>query len=99
MVETADLRNGHDLAPRARLGFPRIGRVAPQRQMRSGFMVVAQVGSQYPKQVRLVQHNHVIQTIAASQFRTFDGVLESGNLLSQCEVLDGASVAPDECPD
>ena len=38
--------------------------------------------------------------VAWPQSRAFDGVLEDGNLLSQCEVLSGdSSAANDECPE
>jgi len=33
------------------------------------------------------RQQHPEDAIAASQFRTFGGVLESGNLLPQCQVL------------
>ena len=65
VMQAANLWDSHDLTPTPRLHFSRDRRVAIEREMRPGSVVVFEVAGQDPNQVSLAEHDHVIQALAA----------------------------------
>ena len=67
MMQPADLRDRDDPATARRLDLAGKWRVAFERQVRSRLVVVGEIFAEDPKQVRFVEHDHVIQALAANR--------------------------------
>jgi hypothetical protein len=67
MVKTADLRNGDHLAAAWRLDGARVLAVFGKRQMGPRAVVVIEIREQDAAQVAFVDHDHMIQTLAANR--------------------------------
>ena len=65
MMQAANLRNRHDLAMRRRLHLTWCRRVAIQRQMWPGIVIVVKVVRNDAVKMPFVQHDHVVQTLSA----------------------------------
>ncbi len=65
MVQAADLRDGNNFALRRRFDAAWCRRIAIQREMRAGRVVVVEILGQDAMQMGLVEHDEMIQTIAA----------------------------------
>ena len=65
VMQAADLREGNNVAFRRRFGAPRCRRIAVQRQMRPGSVIIIEVVREYAVQMTFVQHDQVIQTFSA----------------------------------
>ena len=66
VMKTTDLRNRHDSAVAGRRDRTRNRRVFVQRQVRTGPFVVRTIEGHQPLQARLVEDDHVIETLATS---------------------------------
>ncbi len=66
-MESADLRQRNDMAVFGWLDGARLGRVFLERQVRTRAVVVAEVAAQTTTQVSLVQHDHVVEELAADR--------------------------------
>ena len=62
MMEAAENSDRYDAANRLRAS--KAGRVLAQRQMGSDFVVVNRVCCQDPTQMRLAEHNYVVEAFA-----------------------------------
>ena len=66
MMQSTESGQRDNLATgRFRFCNPTTGRVLPQSEMSSVFMIVANIVLQQPSQVSLVEHNHVVQKLSA----------------------------------
>jgi hypothetical protein len=61
MVQTTDLGAFHDVAATGRFHGPGIRRVLPESKVRPGSVVVADIASEDPSQMVLVEDHHVVQ--------------------------------------
>ena len=77
MVKPADSRNRHHLAAVWRLDEASIRAVFVERQMGARALIVIGVRDQDPAQVSLVNHDHVVKTLAANRA---DDALDAGIL-------------------
>ena len=66
MVQSTDLRNLNDLFRFVRLNCPKSWCVLIQRQMRAGFVIVAEVIFEYSAQVIIIDDDHMIQAVATN---------------------------------
>jgi hypothetical protein len=66
MMETTDLRNGDDGAVGWWCDETGYRRVLGQRQMRPRSLVIRAIAQEEPAQARLIEHDHVIETLATS---------------------------------
>lgn len=66
-MQAAEVRNRDDFAAFRRLDLPRHGRVTRQRQVRSRLVIVGEVITQDPDQVRFVEHDRVVQAFATNR--------------------------------
>ncbi len=66
VVQSADQRNGDDLAERWWRDRPGVWRVLRQREMRPRLVVVRQVPAQDAGQSRFIHDDHVIKTLASN---------------------------------
>ncbi len=79
MVQPANLRGRNDLAFGRRLNATWDRRVAIQRKMTSGIVIVVEVLGQDAVQMPFVEHDDMIQTIAAYAADTVaDGGMQPG---------------------
>jgi hypothetical protein len=62
MMQTADLREGNNVARGGKLHATRPWAVLVEREMRSGVMMILKIARQYAAQVTLVEDDNVIQT-------------------------------------
>ena len=67
MMQTADLREGNDLACRGKLYATRPRAVLMEREMRSGVMMISKIAQQDAAQVTLVEDDNVIQAFTADR--------------------------------
>ena len=67
MMKSADLRYGHDLAGLRWLDLARARCVTIERLVRPRRMVVIQITGKQPLQMRLIEHNHMIEQLAADR--------------------------------
>jgi len=67
MVQTAHFWERNDLSLFGPLDWSRLGWVIFQSQVRSTFVIVCEVGSEYALEVSLVEDDDVIQTFAANR--------------------------------
>ena len=67
MVESADLRDGDDLAPSRRFDDARIRSIAVERTMRSGMMIIVEIRDQDTLEMGLVPEEDVVQTLSADR--------------------------------
>ena len=67
MVQTADHRDGPHGSEGWRLDYPWIGRIALERKIRAAVVIIIEVCPEHPFQMRLVQHDNVIQAFAADR--------------------------------
>src|SRR5262245_28426171 len=94
MVQAAQVRQRHDLAPLARLDCSRTGRVASQRQMGPCPMIIDEEGGEGSAQMPLAQHDEVVETVAADgadkalHVRILPGRLGRNQYLFDPQVLD-----------
>ena len=65
MMQSADLRNRDDRAAFRPLDLARERRVVVQSHMRAGLVVILEVRPQDAQQVPLVEHDRVIEALAA----------------------------------
>ena len=80
MVHAADLRDGHDGGPTRWHDRPRNWRVCVQRQVCPGPFVIRAVAGHQPADARLVEDDHVIETLTS---RGSDKPLDDG-MLPRC---------------
>jgi hypothetical protein len=64
MVETADLGQLHDLAHARWMDSPRLGCVLPERQMRSGLVVVGEAGLQDPTEMPPAEDDDMVEAFS-----------------------------------
>jgi len=67
MMQTADLREGNNIACGGKLHATRPGAVLVEREMRSGVMMILKIARQDAAQVTLVEDDNVIQTFTADR--------------------------------
>src|SRR5438094_507249 len=67
MVQTANFREGNDIAGRGRLYWTRTRALLAERKMRSGVMMVLKIARQNAAQMALVEDDDVIQTFATDR--------------------------------
>ena len=65
-MQSADLWQGHDGSYFWRLNPSRLGRVLPQREMRSRSVIVGKITVQNSMQGSTIPHHHMVQTFAAN---------------------------------
>ncbi len=65
MVESADLGQGNDASLRGWLDGARLGSILLEREMRARAVVVAEVAVQTTTEVSLIQHDHMVEELAA----------------------------------
>ena len=70
MMQSANLRDRDDPASRRRLHHTRRGRVAIQRQMATGVVIVVKVFGEDTVQVPLVEHDDMIQAVTTNTANT-----------------------------
>ena len=66
VMQTADVWDLDDRAASQRLRSPRDGSVLVQREMSSPLVIVAEVGRDRPTEAGLVEHDDVVQALAAN---------------------------------
>ena len=66
MMQTADLREGNNVARGGKLHATRPWTVLVEREMRPGVMMILKIAPQYAAQVTLAEDDNVIQAFAAS---------------------------------
>ena len=64
MVQPADFGPRHDTTGAGRLDGARLGRVLAERKVRSRALVIRDVRSKHLSEMPLVEHDHVVQTLA-----------------------------------
>jgi len=64
MMDTADMRNGHDLSLGWRLNWSQYRALFIERQVRSRLMIIPGVGLQYFSQMPFIENDDVIQTLS-----------------------------------
>jgi hypothetical protein len=67
MMQTADLREGNNIACRGKLHATRPWTVLVEREMRSGVMMILKIAPQYAAQVTLAEDDNVIQAFTADR--------------------------------
>ena len=67
MMQTADLREGNNVARGGKLHATRPWAVLVQREMRSGVVMILKIARQYAAEVTLVEDDNVIQTFTADR--------------------------------
>ena len=67
MAQTANFREGNDIAGRGRLYGTRTRALLAERKMRSGVMMVLQIARQNAAQMTLTEDDDVIQTFSADR--------------------------------
>jgi len=67
MMQTADLREGNNVARGGKLYATRPWAVLVEREMRSGVMMILKIARQYAAQVTLVEDDNVIQAFTADR--------------------------------
>ena len=67
MMQAANLWNGDNLARMGWMNRTWFRAVLPQRQVRSGSMVIVEIRGEDPTQMTLVQDDHVIQAFTADR--------------------------------
>jgi hypothetical protein len=77
MMQTADLREGNNVAGGGKLRATRSWAVLVEREMRSGVMMILKIARQDASQVMFVEDDNVIQAFSADRTdETFDvGIL------------------------
>jgi hypothetical protein len=64
MMDTADMRNGHDLSLGWRLNWSQYRALFIERQVRSRLVIVGDVGFQHLSQMPFIENDDVIQTLS-----------------------------------
>ncbi len=67
MMQTADLREGNNIACGVKLHATRPWAVLVEREMRSGVMMILKIARQHAAQVTLVEDDNVIETFTADR--------------------------------
>jgi hypothetical protein len=67
MVQTADLREGNNVARGGKLYATRPWAVLVEREMRSGVMMISEIARQHAAQVSLIEDDDVIQAFTANR--------------------------------
>jgi hypothetical protein len=67
MVQTANFREGSDIAGRGKLYGTRPWAVLAEREVRSGVMMILKIARQDAAQMTLVEDHNVIQTFSADR--------------------------------
>jgi hypothetical protein len=67
MMQTADLREGNNIACGRKLHATRSWAVLVEREMRSGVMMILKIARQYAAQVTLLEDDNVIQAFTADR--------------------------------
>ena len=65
MMQTSDLREGHDLASSWRVYWARLGAILVEREMCSALVMILKILRQDVAQVTLVKDDDVIETLTA----------------------------------
>jgi hypothetical protein len=73
-MQTADLREGNNIACRGKLYATRPRAVLFEREMRSGVMMISKIARQYAAQVTLVEDDNLIQAFTADRTNETLGV-------------------------
>ena len=74
MMQTADLREGNNIACRVKLYATRPRAVLFEREMRSGVMMILKIARQYAAQVTLFEDDNLIQAFTADRTNETLGV-------------------------
>src|SRR5438105_2569186 len=74
MMQTADLREGNNIACRGKLYATRPRAVLFEREMRSGVMMILKIARQYAAQVTLFEDDNLIQAFTADRTNETLGV-------------------------
>ena len=74
MMQTADLREGNNIACRGKLYATRPRAVLLEREMRSGVMMILKIARQYAAQVTLFEDDNLIQAFTADRTNETLGV-------------------------
>jgi hypothetical protein len=77
MMQTADLREGNNIACRGKLYATRPRAVLFEREMRSGVMMILKIARQYAAQVTLFEDDNLIQAFTADRTNETLGVITS----------------------
>ena len=90
MVKATDFRQGDHASFSGKLHASRRGSVFLERQMRTGPVIIGNVGTKDPAQMRAIDDDHMIQTLAAN--RAYNSLDES--VLPRCSGAQTTSVIP-----
>src|SRR5438067_3407020 len=66
VMKTTDFRNCDDLSGACRLHRSAVGRVLAQSEMRPTSVIVRHVGGEQSAQMRLAEHDDVVETLASN---------------------------------
>src|SRR5437016_1335820 len=66
MMQSADFRNSYDSSQSLRLNRPRFRRILCQGQMSPGIQIVTEVSLENPSQMRLSEHDDVVEVFPAN---------------------------------
>jgi hypothetical protein len=66
-MQTAELREGNNVARGGKVYATRPWAVLVEREMRSGVMMILKIARQYAAQVTFIEDDNVIQTVAADR--------------------------------
>jgi hypothetical protein len=95
MVETADLGQFHDVAHAWRVDGPWLGCVLPKREMRSGLVVVGEVGLEDPTEMLLAEDDDMVEAFSTYRTHKALGVWVLPRILRRGEhLLDAHTIHP-----